>query len=342
MITRAADVEDVKAAVMAFGLGDLVSAPEAVAQAWSNAVVRVDTTQGSFAIKLFDPSMPQAQQRRLHRGMTLERHVLDTDLLPVPQPVPPHDDWLVTLPHNDETRYARCHEWITGIPAHSPLPPVLLEQAGTYLGRLHSLRQLSGDTSQIQELDLDRWTRAARAAIQLNLPFAVQLADLTPLIQSLNGDLDELRRQRRPMRLSHNDYDPKNAIISDAGPLVITDWDYAGPVLAEVELIVAATSFTETDDNVRSFVRAYRAAGGEAVHADELAMTAELADVDWLLRNVEAFTQPADADTVADRDTVSTLISNLPVEVHNLRAWPQRLNNALKADLDARHTGRTR
>ncbi|GAA2104484.1 hypothetical protein GCM10009841_22550 [Microlunatus panaciterrae] len=139
------------------------------------------------------------------------------------------------------------------------------------------------------------------------------------------------------MRLSHGDYDPKNTVISEAGQLVVTDWDYAGPVLADVELIVSATSFAETDDAVLDFVLAYRAAGGDALHADSLAMTAELADLDWLLRNVEASSRPDQTETIHER-TVRDLIASLPADVESLRAWPSRLSNAVGAGPPSRCT----
>jgi len=327
----AADIEDVKSAVLAFGLGDLVKRPTAVAQAWSNAVYRVDTTKGAFAVKLFAPSMPHALLRRLRRGMALERQVLATGLIPMPQPVHRHGEWIVELPDTTTPRFVRCHAWVVGAPASQPLDRALIEQAGTYLGQLHAMHQIAGDTSQLPRLGINRWNRAVESASHNELPFAAELACLTPLVRSLAADLDELRRQRRPMRLSHRDYDPKDTVISDAGQLVVTDWDYAGPVLADVELIVSATSFAERDEAVIDFIQAYRAAGGDAVHADPLAMTAELADLDWLLRNVEAFARSGEHDITADERTVRDLITSLPAEVDKLRGWPERLSKAGEA-----------
>lgn len=104
--------------------------------------------------------------------------------------------------------------------------------------------------------------------------------------------------------------------------LIITDWDYAGPVLPDVELIVAATSFANNDADVHAFVGAYREAGGDAAAADPLALTAEAADLDWLLRNVEACLSD---DPVTAHDqyvTAGALISSLPADVAALLAWP--------------------
>lgn len=326
------DLARVTSAVLAFDLGDVLKIPTPVAQAWSNAVYRVDTTRGTFAVKLFSPSLSADQQQRLRRGTAVERMVVEQKLIPVPQPIARHSDWIVELANPADpagSRLARCHAWVNGAAARAPLSPTLVAQAGTYLGRLHAMHQIDGNTSQLPRLDLDRWQRAVRSAADRDLPFASHLVDLTPLVVALQVDLDELRRQRRPMRSSHNDYDPKNTVISQTDQLVVTDWDYAGPVLPGVELIASATSFAAAEDDIKTFVRAYIEAGGDAFDADPLAMTAELADLDWILRNVEAFTETDQSTLEADARTVHVLLADLPSEVESLRAWPQRVSRML-------------
>ena len=165
---------------------------------------------------------------------------------------------------------------------------------------------------------MDRDVQTAHAH---RLGWADQLAALTPLVSRLAADLDDLRQQRRPMRISHRDYDPKNAVVGTTGQLVITDWDYAGPVLPDVELLVAATSFADTDrrGDIRRRVPCRRR--GRA-RPDSLAMTAEAADLDWLLRNVEACATGADpADTRVQYATAAHLIAALPTSVATVRSW---------------------
>src|SRR4051794_34009133 len=68
---------------------------------------------------------------------------------------------------------------------------------------LHAMDQLAGDTSQLSSFDVGRWDRAVHAAARR------RLADVAPLLTELSNDLETLRSQRRPMRMSHRDYDPK-------------------------------------------------------------------------------------------------------------------------------------
>ena len=132
------------------------------------------------------------------------------------------------------------------------------------------------------------------------------------------------------MRISHRDYDPKNTVIVDDERLFVADWDHAGPVQAEAELIVAATSFGTTDTDFRAFVTAYRDAGGDAPRADSHSLAAEAADVDWLLRNVEACLSPTSPGTPEQHQTAASLIASYPANLDTLRAWPAQFSAMLR------------
>jgi serine/threonine protein kinase len=312
-------------AVESFGLGDLVAPPVPVSQAWSNDVFCAETATGAYAVKLYALGMSTSRRSQLTAGMDFERLILRAGSIPVPLPVASGGEWLIELDTPAGRRLARCHRWVAGEPAAHPLRADLIQAAGRYLGVLHAMHRPGGDTAQLSAFDTDRWAAAVQKAHRRRLGWADQLAALTPLVTGLAADLERLRQQRRPMRISHRDYDPKNVVVDTAGQLVITDWDYAGPVLADVELLVAATSFADTDTDVATFITAYRSAGGDATGADPLAMTAEAADLDWLLRNLEACTTGADSvDTREHYATAADLITTFPTNLAAMRAWPER------------------
>ena len=318
--------QELDAAIELFGIGPIVEAPAPVFQAWSNEVWFVRTVAGAFAVKLFPHQLSEDRRRELRTGVEFEQLVLERGLIPMPRPVTATNGWLVELFAGSGPRLARCHEWVFGDPANPPLGVESMVAAGRYLGRLHAMKRPAGDTSRLPPLDLHRWDQDVHLARQAGLGWADQLADLTPLVHVLATDLDKLRGQRRPMQMSHGDYDPKNALINATGQLVITDWDYAGPVLPDVELGVGIRSFANTDEQILIFVEAYREAGGDTTGSDPLAMAAEMADLDWLLRNVEACLRSDSADTYA---TAQTLITSLPDDVATARSWPQRLTHLL-------------
>lgn len=315
-----------EAAVARLGLGEMTEPAVEVDEAWSNDVFRVHTSNGVYAVKLFPPNMSRERRTVLCDAVAFEGSVLRHGQVLVPRPVSVGGAWLLDIATTAGIRTARCHEWVTGRPAtRAPLSTDLIRDAGRSLGSLHALNLPGGDTSQLHRLDAGRWHRAVRAAAERGFAWAQPMATLTPLVQGLAADLEDLRAQRRPMRISHRDFDPKNAVVDPTGRLVITDWDYAGPVLAEAELIIAATSFANTEAGLREFVAAYREAGGDAGPADPLVMTVEAADLDWLLRNAEACTRADPADDLEQRyQTASDLIDSFEADLARLRAWPDR------------------
>jgi len=316
-----------EAAVERFGLGEMAEPAVPVDEAWSNDVFRVRTGSGVFAVKLYPLELSTDQRDVLSDAIAFEHLVLEHGQVPMPRPVRVDGSCLIDLTTESGTRAARCDEWVNGTPAtREPLTTDLIRDAGRSLGALHALHVPGGDSSQLRSPDIDRWDRAVRDASQQRFSWAQQLADLTPVIRGLGADLELLRGERRPMRVSHRDFDPKNAVVDSTGRLVITDWDNAGPVLAEAELIIAATSFTSTEDGLRNFVAAYREIVGDAGPADALAMTVEAADLDWLLRNVEGCVRsdPSDDVELLHRSAVD-LIASFEADVARLHAWPDRL-----------------
>lgn len=306
-----------------FGIGPIAAEPVALTEAWSNDVFRVLTGSGAYAVKLLSHDLGTA----LRTGIAVERAAMRTGRIPMAAPVtdPDTGDWLARVQTPGGARWARCHSWVEGRPG-SQVPPStpLAREVGRTLAVLHALRLPGADTRVLDPVDLERWYRAVAAASRREAPWAGKLAALSPLVEHLSGEVEALRSQRRPMRMSHRDLDPKNAVVRADGRVAVTDWDYAGPVLAEVELVVAAVSFcgglpAADADLVGEFVSAYRDAGGNAGPADDLAVTAEAArDVDWLLRTVaEALT----ADPAAGTDGVRELVDSFAAAPDSLRRW---------------------
>lgn len=272
-----------------FDLGDLVEPPVAVAEAWSNEVFRVVTGHGTFAVKVFPAGLSAARRRALLVAAEFEGRARVVGI-GAPEPVlGPEGELLVDFVSGKGIRTARCHRWVFGTPASQVVGRAgIAAAAGRVLGRLHGMNVAGGDTAQLAGPDQDRWEVAVAGCAAAGLPWAEELSALTPLIGRLGEQVGELRRQRRPMVISHRDFDPKNAVVTEGGQLIITDWDYAGPVVAGVELVTAGASFARTDEELREFVVAYREAGGSAEPADDPALSIEVAELDWLLRNVEA------------------------------------------------------
>lgn len=321
---------ELRSALRRFDLGDPLEPPKAVAEAWSNEVYRVTTRRGTFAVKLFPPNLSASRRQVLLDAIRFEQRAL-TAGIGGPEPVRTGDgEILADFPVQSGIRTARCHTWVYGMPASQVVGrDGIAGPAGRVLGQLHALRDPGGDTSQLQGPDQDRWARAVSACRGAKLPWAAEMEAITPLVRQLADRIDDLRRQRRPMQLSHRDFDPKNAVVDTDGRLIITDWDHAGPVVPGVELVTAAMSFVRTDDQLGQFAAAYRQAGGSAGPADEQALSIERAELDWILRNVEAVVENRLGPETERYRTATELITSFAGELAELVAWSGRLRKEL-------------
>lgn len=321
---------ELRSALRRFDLGDPLEPPKAVAEAWSNEVLRVTTRRGTFAVKLFPTNLALSRRQVLLDAIRFEQRALAVGISG-PEPGRTGDgEILADFPVQSGIRTARCHTWVYGTPASQVVgSDGLAGSAGRVLGQLHALQAPGGDTSQLQGPDQDRWANAAVAFRAANLPWAAEMEAITPLVHQLADRLDDLRQQRRPMQLSHRDFDPKNAVVDSAGRLIITDWDYAGPVVPGVELVTAAMSFARTGDQLGEFAAAYREAGGTAEPADEQALSIERAELDWLLRNVEAVVENRLGPEAERYRTAAELITSFARELAELVFWSERLRKAL-------------
>ncbi len=331
-VTEPALLQDVREALTRLDLGTPVTEPEPVAEAWSNDVLKVVTGRGTFALKIFSPDLDEQQEAELRRGVDVESTVLRTGEVPMPAPVadPSSGSTVIELAPSaaGSRRFVRAHEWVDG-EACSHVPPSveIVRDVGRSLGVIHALHLPGGDSSGIRPVDLDRWQRAVAGARRRDLPWAEDLTACGPLVEELAIRLEQLRRERRPMRTSHRDMDPKNAVVRADGRVALTDWDHAGPVLAEVELVVAGSSFAGVSPDVdedlfREFVAAYRDAGGDAGTPDGIALSIECSDVDWLLRNVEGCLreQPGEDDELRQR-LAPALVGSFAAQVAAMERW---------------------
>lgn len=318
-------------AAESFGLGPVVGDPVAVDEAWSNQVFCVVTNSGRYAVKVFTGVSREA----LSTGSAIEAAAAATGEIPMPTRVTAGDgSWLLEIDTVQGPRLVRCHRWVDGTPCTAvPPSPAIANDVGRSLGVLHALGLDGGDTSALPPVELDRWHRAVAEATRADVPWARRADGLSPLIEQIADGVDQLRQARLPMRLSHDDLDPKNAVIRADGRVAVTDWDYAGPVLPDVELVVAATSFaggaTRADiDLVQDFVTAYRDAGGDAMPDDPARTVVEAGKIDWMLRNIAGTLRPVSGDDAAGRSqTAQDLITSFADTVALLRDWAARIRS---------------
>lgn len=249
----------------AFALGSVVAAPVFVARGAMGQVWKVVSDAGSWACKeLFEwveaPSRPSDLDVQLAAAAAGVR---------LPQPVvTAGGDAVVEV---EGGRY-RAYEWVDlDGPLALPTTPQRSAEAGALLARLHLLPlDVRGD--------VDEWYTAATPASQLEVladqacaedrRWASAFTDVLPVVERLRSFA---AAEHAPPRICHRDVDPSNLLpTAGDGPIVVLDWENAGPLAADEELASSMRTWASgaggvREDSARAFLEAYRAAGGDAV-----------------------------------------------------------------------------
>jgi Ser/Thr protein kinase RdoA (MazF antagonist) len=248
----------------AFALGRVASPPVFVARGAMGEIWKLMTDTGAWAVKvLFDwgeaparPSDVDMQLAALGAGIALPRPIVTAD-----------DRAVVAI---DGTRY-RAYEWADlDPPVPRPAPPARAAEAGTLLGRLH---QLGVPTDG----EVDDWYTVATPATALSALGERAVAEGRPWAGAFVATLPAVERLRPfvpddhgPARCCHRDFEPPNVLpAAGGGPLVVLDWENAGPLPPDAELAAALHSWcagggVARRDSAQAFLAGYRSAGGDA------------------------------------------------------------------------------
>ena len=256
---------DPDAVSAAFRLGSPTDAPAFVVRTLSSNVWRLNTTEGSWALK--EP-LGRPDAARFDEVFALETAAAAAAIR-LPRPVAADDGHaLVELPGGSGSSVGvRAWEWVELSPIATPAPAHEVAQLGAALARLHMLPsppdarpfhpwycETPSDTA---------WDDLARAALAL-------AAD-APWASTFLGALDDVRglsalaRQHPPTSRStwcHFDLLPQNCGTDEHGDVVILDWDDAAPGDPSRELGTVVVAWTEPGASAGALLDAYEHNGG--------------------------------------------------------------------------------
>jgi hypothetical protein len=324
-------------AVMAlFGRSAPRSTPSVVLGGWSHSVWRVDTNDGTYAIKEMREGRGAWWIDKLNTATTFELAAWNTGTVSMAEPIPvaSGEGLLGRLEAGHAHRWYRCHRWLDAKPCLGEEPdPARSARVGTIVAALADLGVQKGSTAdQLEWNALDAYDDTVAEATAKGLDWAPDLADLRPHVDRLRHDFADLARRAIPLSVTHRDIDPKNTARHTNGDVALFDWDNAGPRLIESELLDAALSFA-----------------GDGLHIDEACVLATLdASVDatgrrhdfayapttlvesgfrWIMLN--AWRSLGHRDVTPEQQAfagsmVTTLAGRWPVEAELLRQWATR------------------
>jgi hypothetical protein len=250
-------------------------------------VLRLETDRGMFAVKRNtsppNPIALKVERAAVAAGIALPRPIETIAGMPV-----------ATYSSEAGELWVRVYPWVEGEPGEWG---EVSEESSFAVGRL--MAQIHGLSVADTDLDEPRWVppgtsgwnALVRNAIAQKRSWAALLEEKVPFLVDAERYLERAVSQKRSP--SQRDYHPPNVIKSPHGGRVLIDWDGAGPAFARNEALryamIWATPRAEgpIPQLVRSFLRGYRAVGGD-VERPSLDEIVELAQpqVWWIWFNV--------------------------------------------------------
>lgn len=248
------------AVAAAFALGEPVAPPSFVARGAMGELWRLDVDGGRrWAVKqLFHPvpgetNPPDVAFQLAAAGAGIR--------LPAPKAAP--DGRFVV-------EGVRVYEWADlEPPLVAPADEGTVAEVGAILGTLHALAIEPAPGGVVDDwyrrtLSTDELAALADAGARADRPWAPVLRRRLGLLGELSALVAGAATSDDDVIVCHCDLAPPNVFRAlGGGPLVVVDWENAGPLSAEAELAMTVASWT-TPDRWRPFLDAYEAAGGPA------------------------------------------------------------------------------
>ena len=233
-------------------LGRPLSARTRVPGGFANRLYRLDTDQGSFAVKELNldgrrSASPVADVFRFEQAAFAAG-------ISMPEPISASHDTLV-------------HRWVEGdrVP-EEPVSPEFGFEVGEILARIHRL-DVVWTAEPVEESTLHDWPQLAQRATETGQPWAGMLAARVDTLLAIADFVDTCGRPG-PVVLTHRDLQPWNLLAHNRRPVVL-DWELSGRLDLSGELGSTALSLAKgrgLDDIrppfFRSVLDGYVAGGG--------------------------------------------------------------------------------
>jgi hypothetical protein len=252
----------------AFALGRASSLSEPVARGELGEIRRLETDNGTFAVKQELEPLDAHEVVELEVSAAYHRACWEAGI-PTPEPIRGVSG---TFAVEVGGEHARVYAWVDLEDPDTGLDP---DSVGTLLARLHAVpAPATGGVHEWFEAPVGarEWKAVLKASRAAGAPYADRLAKLLPHLVEVESILTPMRG----IRTCHLDLWSDNLRRTFGGELCVIDFDNAGPADPGRELAMLAFEFGQGDaDRWRALEAAYREAGGpgRVTGRDSLAMT---------------------------------------------------------------------
>ncbi|MEV6288642.1 phosphotransferase [Kribbella sp. NPDC051770] len=234
-------------------LGEPIGPAVRVHGGYANRMYRLDTDQGSFAVKELNVD-DRRWVYRVDDVFRFEKAAFAAGV-PMPEPVAADEGTLV-------------HRWVEGekVP-EAPVAAAYGFEVGEILARIHGL-DVEWPDEPVEEPTPGDWDELAAQAVATGQPWAAELASRVETFQAIARFVETCPRPG-PVVLTHKDIQPWNLLARDGRPVVI-DWELSGKLDLSGELGSTALSlckgpgFDDIQPEIfRAVLDGYVAGGGE-------------------------------------------------------------------------------
>jgi aminoglycoside phosphotransferase (APT) family kinase protein len=219
---------------------------------FANRMYRLDTDQGSFAVKELN-LVDRRWTYRVENMFRFERAAFAAGI-PMPEPISASYNTLV-------------HRWVEGeMVPEAPVPAAYAFEIGEILARIHAL-DVAWTHVPTEDPTSRDWPELAARAAATGQPWAGELASRVETFLAIAHSVDTCERPG-PVVLTHKDIHPWNLLAREGRPVVL-DWELAGMLDLSSELGSTALSLAKGPgfDDIkpaifRSVLDGYVAGGG--------------------------------------------------------------------------------
>lgn len=195
---------------------------------FANRMYRLDTDQGSFAVKELN-LLDRRWTYRAQDVFRFERAAFDAGI-PMPEPI-------------SASRHTLVHRWVEGekMP-EAPVPAAYALEIGEILARIHAL-DVAWTHVSIEDPTSRDWPELAERATAAGQPWAGELTSQVETFLAIAHFVDTCERPG-PVVLTHKDIQPWNLLAREGRPVVL-DWELSGMLDLSGELGSTALSLAK-------------------------------------------------------------------------------------------------
>jgi aminoglycoside phosphotransferase (APT) family kinase protein len=299
-----------------FGLGTIAATPVAVEGGLSNRLSRVTTNRGDYAVKRMVANADSPSfKRNVEASFAVERLAYAAGIaMPEPIPVSSSGEALGRILDRGDLCWVRVHRWVSARRvAAEDIEPGDVAQLGGILAALHRLPFASPESPSRRPPAPERDWRAALSSHAA----APALFDAIVALENIVRPGYEAPRPGRVV--SHRDLDAKNVLRDEHGTLIVIDWDAAGPIDPQWDVIGVAMDWSGvwhgavSPEAFEAVLEAYANAGGtlEPVTPASFTGWAE-GTLDWLWFNLERSASPDPGERLRGQAEVEATVRFLP------------------------------